>query len=287
MRTARPRPARRSVSPILRWAGSKRRLVPALLEAAPLEFNRYFEPFAGSACFFLALNPPLATISDYNSQLIRTYNTVSRHSTQVGITLHSLPCSKEDYYRIREQTKKPTSDILHAAHFLYLNRYCFNGIYRENRFGEFNVPFGSRVGKIPSLDHIRSVGSRMYRATLRHGDFETVLQTAEKGDFAYLDPPYLTTDRPSFGEYGYGTYRNSEVNRLERVLKELDSRGVNVLLSYRADTDLLESLSNWSSTHIEVKLNIAGNSSKRLTSTEILASNYKNLDQIRFEGYQA
>ncbi|MCW0192223.1 MAG: Dam family site-specific DNA-(adenine-N6)-methyltransferase [Rhodococcus sp.] len=277
--------ATKRLDPILRWAGSKRKLVPALLSAAPTSYSRYYEPFAGSACFFLALAPRRATISDTNDDLMSAYRVISRKSGEVSSLLDEMPVSKPDYYRIRELSHDGMSDVQKTAAFIYLNRNCFNGIYRENRQGRFNVPFGSRVGKMPDSNQLRMVGKRMYRTRLMTADFEVALKSASVNDFVYLDPPYITTNRASYGEYGYGTYRDEEIGRLIEVLKELDDRKVKILISYKDDQALTNALDSWSVKKLSVLRTVASKQSDRIKTQEILASNYSNLNKIDFGAY--
>lgn len=137
--------------PFLRWAGSKRKIIPILLDLAPAKFARYVEPFAGSACLFFALRPAQAILSDINVELINTYQTLKANVEGVIKHLSLLNCGEEEYYRIRSQANSKMTNEKRAARFIYLNRFCFNGLYRTNKQGKFNVPYGAhKAGNLPS-----------------------------------------------------------------------------------------------------------------------------------------
>src|SRR5947208_694046 len=127
------------IAPLLRWAGSKRKLIPQLLRHVPEGFDRYIEPFGGSACLFFALRPDRAIIADLNQELIETYRTLRSHPKLVHRAVFNMPRTKRYYYAIRDRTPQALSDVEKAARFLYLNRNCFNGVYRLNHAGCFNV----------------------------------------------------------------------------------------------------------------------------------------------------
>ena len=187
--------------------------------------------------------------------------------------MQRLGSTADDYYEVRALDPSTMHEVDCAARFVFLNRHCFNGVYRTNRKGEFNVPFGSRVGSGPTeLDFYRcSVALRA--ATLVSDDFRITLREASSGDLAYLDPPYSTSTRPSFGEYGYGGFTKADEGRLIEQLIELDRRGVVVLFSYADDQNVIDALREWSVIRIGVQRRIGGTGGRRQTTSEILASN--------------
>ena len=134
--------------PIFRWAGSKRKLVPILLKHCPSSYGRYIEPFAGSACLFFALKPKKAILGDINEELLRAYNTIRKHPKMVARAAKVIPNSKVMYYKIRNTDPNILNPVDRAARFVFLNRFCFNGVYRVNKRGQFNVPRGYRTGQI-------------------------------------------------------------------------------------------------------------------------------------------
>lgn len=260
--------------PVLRWAGSKRKLLPVLMANAPCHYRRYIEPFAGSACLFFALKPDQAVLGDINAELLTTYRTLQAHPRRVSHGLRTLPRTKRAYYRLRALNPAVLSDVDRAARFIYLNRYCFNGVYRINRHGMFNVPRGVRTGALPSDRDIYRCAIALRRAKLRHGDFANSLRDAGSGDFVYLDPPYTSTSRTTYGEYGYDCFSNDDLPRLVGRLVEIDQAGAQFLLSYAPTRALLGLLPpHWKVRNITVRRHIAGFARSRKIVREFLISN--------------
>lgn len=204
----------KSVKPILRWAGSKRQILPKLTSLTPQYSGRYIEPFCGSACLFLALNPSRALLGDVNPHLVSAYLVLRENPEAVAAFLNLWPVDKETYLTLRSAPLN-SDEIFNAAKFLYLNRYCFNGVYRENLRGQFNVPFGGyRTGSLPSLDALRKFSERLQRAELYCGDFSKIVRGAQKDDFIYLDPPYYYGNNRNRGEYGWNAFSDRDLDRL-------------------------------------------------------------------------
>src|SRR5579859_6326272 len=193
-------------NPLLRWAGSKRALLPMLVSCVPAQFGTYIEPFAGSACLFFAIRPRCAVLGDFNAELIATYTAIRRHPRLVARHVATWGSSSEEYYGVRALDPDTMPDIMRAARFVYLNRRCFNGVYRTNRHGQFNVPIGTRIGRMPAEKDFYRCSVALRPASLLSCDFDVTLRSARHGDFAYLDPPYSTSTRPNYGEYGYGAF---------------------------------------------------------------------------------
>lgn len=260
-------------SPFLRWAGSKRKLLPLLLRAVPQDVNRYIEPFAGSACLFFGLRPSVAILGELNPHLIEVYEQVRAHPRIISRTIRSMPRTEDFYYRARALDPSTLDPISRVCRFVYLNRNCFNGVYRTNRQGQFNVPIGKDTGDLPSELALVRCAIALRKATLKCMDFEHLLREVRKGDFVYLDPPYKLFGRKGFGEYGYGSFATRDVARLIRCLRTIDNIGGVFLLSY-CDTDELHALPrHWHSQHLTVRRHIAGFASYRETVGEILLSN--------------
>src|SRR6267154_5993684 len=196
-------------TPIFRWAGSKRKLVPLLLECVP-SFGRYIEPFAGSACLFFALRPRKAVLGDFNEELMNAYWAVRAHPVELARRIWLMPQSTEHYYQLRKQTS-PFQKVDRAARFVYLNHFCFNGVYRTDRQGRFNVPRGTKMGQMPSANTFERCASMLRRTVLHTGDFEECLADIRVNDFVYLDPPYTKPERRTRGEYGYGAFGQSDM----------------------------------------------------------------------------
>lgn len=259
--------------PILRWAGSKRGLVPQLRALMPTSFGTYIEPFAGSACLFFAVRPRHAVLGDFNSDLIEMYSILRSHPRRLHRRLSEMEVSAESYYRVRSVAPSTLTPFERAARFLYLNRNCFNGVYRTNRRNEFNVPFGSRTPRLPSEADFFRAAYALRSSQLIAGDFTDTTSDAVRGDLVYLDPPYVTQGRAMRGEYGYGAFGAADLARLVDVVKDLDRRGVSVVLSYTIDETLIRSLPGWGCRYIPIRRMVAGGGQRSRDSSELMLYN--------------
>lgn len=260
--------------PIIRWAGSKRKLLPVLLEKMPKDFGTYIEPFCGSACLFFELPNQKAILGDINGELINTYK-VLKSSKTLYEDLVSIPVSDEEYYRWREMQPEQLSNKQKAIRFLYLNRYCFNGIYRTNSSGKFNVPVGKKTGGFPEKQVFEEARKKLYKARLINSDYQKVLRMAQPGDFVYFDPPYSKSVKFT-GEYGVGSFNVLSLPGLMAELDELNERGVQFLFSYRGCSELAESLSaKYIVDRVNVKRHISGFKTEWNEVEEILVRNYE------------
>jgi DNA adenine methylase len=261
--------------PFLRWAGSKRRLLPTLQTFWTSKHKRYVEPFAGSACLFFAIKPPKAILGDLNPELIATYIEVKY---RIGAVLEELkalkPEDKKEYLRLRAIDISSMAPAARAARFIYLNRYCFNGIYRTNLLGQFNVPYsGVRCGSVPTDEVFEKCSNRLRRARFMKGDFENVLKHAEKGDLVYMDPPFAVRARRVFREYDPSTFTSDDIARLRKWMERLNARRINFVVSY-AESDEADVLrKNFSCETIPVRRNIAGFIGSRVMTNEMVISN--------------
>ncbi len=258
----------------LRWAGSKRQLIPEIRLASPSEFKRYIEPFAGSACVFFALKPGSAVLNDINADLLNFYKALRSHPRRVARLALSMPTTEAYYYELRSTPVIQMSPLERAARFLYLNRFCFNGVYRTNRKGTFNVPRGHSTGGMPTEGELLNCSLLLRKAKLVTGDFHEVMVKVSSDDFIYLDPPYATVERKTYGEYGYGTYSEADRPRLVDSLLEADARGAKIVLSYRNDLALVSSLSGWYYKNISVRRHVAGFAKSRGLFAEVLMTNF-------------
>lgn len=261
------------MQPLLRWAGSKRQLVPTLSQFFdPMRHERYVEPFAGSACLFFSLKPKKAILGDINGELIRTYRDVKYRDKDVTTRLLRFRKSKKEFLRRRKSSRRSASRAHRAARFIYLNRCCFNGIYRTNRKGEFNVPYGGkRSGPIPTdlRNHARALRS----AVLISGDFETVLAQTKPGDFVYLDPPFSVNSRRVFREYDASQFDFGSIWRLRICLEELAANNVNFLVSYALCREASFLAEGFETKIVRVRRNIAGFAKHRRYARELLIFN--------------
>lgn len=241
----------------------------------PAKFGAYVEPFAGSGSLFFRLNPPVAVLGDINSDLMNFYAEVVQRPEELHATASAFAGDGGDYYEVRAQMPIELDSLQRAARFLYLNRYCFNGVYRTNRQGHFNVPKGSHTGGLPSLQELCLASVALGRATLVNDDFDVTLSAAERGDFVYLDPPYFTRKNIKPGEYGYGSFGElGDLERLATSLRSLSERGVRYLLSYSRSTALHRLVEpTWSGT-VVVRRNVGGYHATRRTVREMVLANY-------------
>lgn len=259
--------------PFLRWAGSKRSIIDQLIAASPRVKKKYIEPFAGAASLFFAISPKKALLSDINKELIDAYIAVKRNPKEIWETLAKWDPQGNDYYEVRE-TNSFEDPCKNAARFLYLNRFCYNGIYRTNSGGVFNVPKGSRTGNLLNQEQLLFYSSKLRNANLMTGDFAEILkENVKRDDFVYLDPPY-PRNRES-GEYGPNAFKPKEFPRIVEILNLLDAKGAKFLLSYPTADLPNEVVDTWYVSSISVKRHI---SSTKSTITEALVSNYLKND---------
>jgi DNA adenine methylase len=263
--------------PFLRWAGSKRKQIAVLSSFWNMEFHRYVEPFMGSACLFFALQPPKALLADINSDLVRTFTAVQNHPRAVWNRLVKIPLGKRSYYRLRKSRTPADCPCDAAARFIFLNRFCFNGLYRTNTQGEFNVPYGSAgTGRVPTVGELVRAGTALHSAEIKCADFEETLAETKAGDFVYLDPPYAVENRRVFRQYGPQTFGLNDMSRLASELEALNRKGVAFILSYAFCREGLEHFSRWPRRKLFVQRNIAGFADCRRTAAELLISNLFN-----------
>jgi len=260
--------------PFIRWAGSKKQILPTLSTYWKADNKRYIEPFMGSACLFFSINPPEAILSDVNQELITTFLAIKNKPIEVYNGLILLPFGENDYYEIRKKDVSKLNDIEIASRFIYLNRYCFNGLYRTNLSGFFNVPFsGKKVGNLPSLDDLLLASEALQSAELKCRDFSEILSDIREGDFIYLDPPYAVANSKIFTQYGPQTFGLDDINRLKTLLEVIDKSGATFLLSYANCEEALNAFEGWNTNTINIRRNIAGFSKYRKSAYELLVSN--------------
>lgn len=259
---------------ILRWAGSKRKLIKELVNLAPPRFERYFEPFAGSAVLFFELLPSSGVLGDLNPEVVATYSAIRDNPSDVHRHLESIPKTSEAYYKLRSVNPANLTDVQRAARLIFLMKACFNGVYRTNKQGIFNVPLGSKFFALPDRQNIESVSLALKKTDLVCGDFTTALVGAGPRDFVYLDPPYSDGSRFR-GEYSYsGAFQSDDFSRLVDLCNELTRKKVRVLLSFKESEALEHSLEDWSFKRLDVTRSVSGFAHSRRIAQEILAYNY-------------
>ena len=228
----------------------------------------------GSACLFFELNPRQAILGDINTDLINVYNVIRDHYEEVHCRLLTLQVTKEEYYRIRAIKPSELDEIGQATRFIYLNRFCFNGLYRTNSKGQFNVPFASgKTGSLPSLDTLKEVSSMLKIAELRCSDFEKTIFDAAAGDFVYLDPPYAVSGKRIFREYYPNSFGGDDLPRLRQALELLDAKNVKFVLSYAYSEETMEAFKKWDFEIVSTQRNISGFSKHRRKANEIIFTN--------------
>jgi DNA adenine methylase len=263
--------------PPIRWAGSKLKslsLLRSIYNAAP---GRYVEAFAGSACLFFDVSPPKALINDLNPDLIRAYRCLRDDRDRLLLKLRSIPTAKSAYYELRARDPESMGECDAAARFFYLNRFCFNGLYRTNRSGRFNVPYGHlRKKERIDFELLVRASKLLQRAELLNADFERSVEAARQGDFVYLDPPYVGSGAGRlFAEYLPNSFSAPDLDRLEASLTALDRRGAHFALSYVNTKIIRKRFARWRILKTNVRRNIAGFSGARRISGELVVTNVR------------
>lgn len=263
------------VRPPIRWAGSKRSILSKLAQYAPPRINRYVEPFAGSAALFFHLAPAKALLGDINQDLVSFYHVLSLRPHALAKIVDEFDQDGADYYYLRDLAPATMTRTRAAARFFYLNRFCFNGVYRTNRAGEFNVPRGNRTGAMPTACDLYRAAIVLRRATIQAFDFEDTLDATKRGDFVYIDPPYFTRKGIKPGEYGYGSLDGqNDLTRLVSSLERLSHRGVKYMLSYSESRSLVRLLDPAWTRLITVRRHVGGSKTPRHRERELIITNY-------------
>jgi len=231
------------------------------------------EPFAGSACLFFELAPKAAVLGDINKELIETYRAVRDEPERLYRRLCRVGRDPATYFRWRRLKPSLLDRETRALRFLYLNRNCFNGIYRTNLNGEFNVPMGTRLGEYFSKDDLLACSKLLQKTILIAGDFAKTLEQVEASDFVYLDPPYAVKSRRIFKEYGKTTFDSVDLPRLSEGLETVVQRKADFLVSYADCAEARLLALDWHSVRFPVRRHIAGFAGDRKCAYEWLISN--------------
>ena len=271
--------------PFVKWAGGKRQIMPEIKKYVPENYDTFYEPFVGGGAVFFELAPKKAVINDYNSELMNVFECIKDEDKFdkmcTELNHHEASHSEEYYYQVRNidrDVKKynKLADYKKAARTIYLNKACFNGLYRVNSKNEFNVPFGKKekvntyegqnLGVVHCILNFNDI-------KLLSTDFEEAVKDAKKGDFVYLDPPY-DSDTSTFNDYTENGFNKDEQRRLALLFKELSDRGCYVMLSNH-NTILVNELYKDFNIHvISAKRNINANGKKRGKVEEVIITNY-------------
>lgn len=273
------------MKPIVKWAGGKTQLLSRLKERLPKKFNHYYEPFLGGGAFLFDLGVPSASVNDINSELIHMYRVIRDDVDSLITALNHIDEEheigfKEYYYESREKYNNKIInqqyDVEMAALFIYMNKHCFNGLYRVNSKGLFNVPFnGKKSGKSFEVDNLKAVSNYLKNVKINNGDFSEILVDAKADDFVFFDSPYDLLNDTSFEAYTKSGFPKEEHIRLSEIFKELDKKGVYCMLTNH-NTELINEL--YKDFYIEVvsvKRMINSDASKR-NGEEVIIRNFKN-----------
>lgn len=271
--------------PFVKWAGGKRQIIEELIKRVPEEFNSYYEPFIGGGALFFELMPKKAHINDYNRELINVYQVLTdlEKYKQMCRRLNSYEKNNNEdkYYEIRNKDKRESAftrwkDFNKAARTIYLNKACFNGLYRVNSKNQFNVPYNQK-DKINTYEPENLFAIHSYltqnEITITCGDFEDAVKDAKKGDFVYFDPPYdvIGNSFTTYTEIGFG--KEQQV-RLANVYKALDKRGVKVMLSNHNTPLIQELYKDFNIQVIKAKRHINAKGDGRGHVEEVIVTNY-------------
>jgi len=275
-----------NAKPIVKWAGGKRQLIDKLLKYMPKSYNKYFEPFIGGGALLFELMPENPTINDINQELLSIYRCLADtdffNLMLKDLETHEKNHSEEYYYKIREEDRKPEFDKIpiwkRASRALYLNKSCFNGLYRVNSKGQFNVPSAKKT-KVQTYDKENIIILHDYfinkGVTILSGDFEEAVNNAKAGDFVYFDPPYDTfDDKDSFTSYTKFNFSKEDQLRLSKLYRELSDRNVYVMLSNH-NTKLINDIYKGFNIHVvNAKRMINSKSNGRGYVEEVIITNY-------------
>lgn len=273
----------RTASPILKWAGGKSALIPQFTPYFPKEgrYKRYIEPFAGGAAVFFHLRPAQGFLIDLNSDLIEVYTVVRDDLDHLITALKEHYNDRDYFYKVRAQNPDELTPAQSAARLIFLNRTCYNGLYRVNRQGQFNVPFGKyKNPTICDIPGLRAASAALQHAHLEVADFEIVLKYAEPGDFIYFDPPYQPlSPTSSFTGYTSNGYTSDDQSRLAVVYRKLDERGCLLMLSNSSAPLIYELYQGYKMKEINARRAINSKPDGRGVIKELLVTNFSPSDE--------
>lgn len=264
--------------PVLKWAGGKQQLLNVLLSKVPPHYGRYIEPFFGGGALFFALTPKQAIISDSNPELVNLYRVIAENVEELIAALRGMRNDEELFYEIRAQDTALLTPVEMAARTIYLNRTCFNGLYRVNRKGQFNVPYGRYSNPtICDEPNLRAASLALHDTEVILGDYKDVLAThAKPGDFVYLDPPYLPiSDYSDFKRYTKEQFYEDDHRELANEVERLHNLGCHVILTNSNHPLVHELYANFSIEVHQTRRNINKVASKRVGEDVVVTVNPK------------
>lgn len=270
------------IQPFLKWAGGKRQLIKDIEKYIPTKFSSYYEPFLGGGALLFYLQHSKAVINDSNPELINTYTVVKDKVDVLIEELKKQINTPEYFYEIRSLDRMPEysslSDVEKACRIIYLNKTCYNGLFRVNSQGEFNTPFGNYKNPDIVNPHVlRAVSNYLKNNDIKFlcGDFEDALKGVRKGAFVYLDPPYMPlSDSSSFTGYTLDGFSEDDQKRLKMLCDKLSERGVKFLLSNSTAPLILDLYKDYKIEYVNAKRNINSVGEGRGEIKEVLIRNY-------------
>ena len=273
-----------SVAPFVKWAGGKRQLIPQIRERMPEKYNNYYEPFVGGGAVLFELQPANALINDINKALINTYNIICNEADAFLEAVNRLDeemweDGKKYYYSVREhyndKLMKSEYDVELAALFVFINKHCFNGLYRVNGKGLFNVPYNNSRRTSADENVIREVSKYLKGVKIINGDFEEACKDAKKGDFVFIDSPYAPLNPTSFESYTKEGFDIESHKRVAKLYDELTARGC-YCMPTNHNTELINELygnKGYKIDVVSVKRMINSDASNRV-GKEVIICNY-------------
>lgn len=272
------------VKPILKWVGGKRQLLSEISPMIPEKFNKYYEPFLGAGAVLFSLLPGKAIINDLNSELINVYKVIKEQPDELIKLLkeHTDNNNKEYFYQIRELDRQAgydsLSNVFKASRTIYLNKTAYNGLYRVNKAGQFNTPWGSyKKPRILDTDNVLTMSEyfNSNEIEILNVDYKNALNSVSKGDFVYLDPPYLPISPSSaFTAYTSNGFGTKEQEELKKTCDVLDKQGVKFLLSNSYHPFLLDLYKDYNIKTVKARRSVNSQGHKRGKIKEILVYNY-------------
>ncbi len=264
------------VTPILKWAGGKTQLLPEIIARMPESYNKYIEPFIGGGALFFRLNADKAVIADSNPELVNMYRVIAQHGDQVIEALKDYRNEEDMFYEVRAKDWTKCDAIEAAARMIYLNHTCFNGLYRLNRKGQFNTPFGRyKNPTICNAEKIKAAASVLKNAEIVCGDYLDVLKKyAKKGDFIFLDPPYVPiSEYADFKRYTKEQFYESDQRNLAEEVHRLVGIGCKAMLTNSNHPLVHELYGRYKIDIIQTKRNINRNGDKR-NGEDVIVTTY-------------
>lgn len=273
------------ISPVFKWGGGKRQLLDDILPMIP-PHTRYYEPFIGGAAVLLGLKPKYAVINDFNEELINTYKVIRDNPEELirCLELHKQNNSVDYFYEVRAWDRDPErysliNNVEKAARTIYLNRTCFNGLYRVNKSGYFNTPCGKyKNPEIVNAERIRAIHEYLdtNRIDIRCGDYKDALKHIRAGAFVYFDPPYMPPENgdETFTSYTVDGFGEEQQRELKEVCDQLTTKGVKFMLSNSSCSFIKELYKDYHIEIVQARRNVSADTSKRILIDEVLVMNY-------------